>query len=71
MQIIFHLLMYKTKLILLQCGIKMVKYTILYWYSYLWTYNLHGHVHNAFYVLLPYIIYVMPSGRFSHCPAFR
>jgi hypothetical protein len=23
-----------------------------------------------FYVLLPYIIYVMPSGRFSHCPAF-
>jgi hypothetical protein len=25
---------------------------------------------NLFYVLLPYIIYVMPSGRFSHCPAF-
>jgi hypothetical protein len=24
----------------------------------------------GFYVLLPYIIYVMPSGRFSHCPAF-
>ncbi len=23
-----------------------------------------------FYVLLPYIIYVMPSGRFSHCSAF-
>jgi hypothetical protein len=23
---------------------------------------------NFFYVLLPYIIYVMPSGRFSHCP---
>ncbi len=25
---------------------------------------------KSFYVLLPYIIYVMPSGRFSHCPAF-
>jgi hypothetical protein len=23
-----------------------------------------------FYVLLPYIIYVMPSGHFSHCPPF-
>ncbi len=26
----------------------MVNYAILYWYSYLWTYNLHGHIHNAF-----------------------
>jgi hypothetical protein len=25
---------------------------------------------NSYYVLLPYIIYVMQSGRFSHCPAF-
>ena len=24
---------------------------------------------NSYYVLLPYIIYVMPSGRFSQCPA--
>jgi hypothetical protein len=26
--------------------------------------------HNNFYVLLPYITYVMQSGRFSQCPAF-
>jgi hypothetical protein len=25
---------------------------------------------DPFYVLLPYIIYVMPSGRFLHYPAF-
>ena len=25
---------------------------------------------NSYYVLLPYIIYVMESGRFSQCPAF-
>ena len=25
---------------------------------------------NSYYVLLPYIIYVMQSGRFSQCPAF-
>ena len=25
---------------------------------------------NSYYVLLPYIIYVMQSGLFSQCPAF-
>ncbi len=28
------------------------------------------HEQKIFYVLLPYIIYVMQSRRFSHCPAF-
>ncbi len=36
--------------------------------------HFHSYVHNClytiFYVLLPYIIYVMQSGHFSQCPAF-